>query len=193
MLLWVPFQRTIHEGFIMRLTRIIGAGVGIALTASVGINILQYFQKDKQSFLNEVNRDRSRINQDALNEVILGYMDSVRNNTVENAKQTGRLEGILSVAYRAAPQDNEYSAVWHGGYERGLEQSKFVGEMEYEKGFAAGLAKGRADYLQSINNILESKEDFKTTLKEFINNQTKLVESQNKQEGDKAVKSTDKK
>jgi hypothetical protein len=109
-------------------------------------------------------------------------MEGLRNNTVENAKQTGKLEGILSVAYRAAPQENEYSAVWHGGYERGLEQSNFVGELEYEKGYAAGLTKGRADYLQSINNILESKEDFKTALREFINSKNKIADNQQKQE-----------
>jgi hypothetical protein len=178
----IAIPQTNHEGFTMRLTTIIGAGLGVILTTSLGMNILQYYKTDKQSFLNEVNRDRSRINQDALNEVLLGYMEGLRNNTVENAKQTGKLEGILSVAYRAAPQENEYSAVWHGGYERGLEQSKFVGELEYEKGYAAGLTKGRADYLQSINNILESKEDFKTALREFINSQNKIADNQQKQE-----------
>lgn len=152
----------------MKLSSIIGYGMGALLCASIGVNLGQWYKNGKISLVSEVNRDRSRINEDALNEILLQYMDNVRNNTVEQAKQSGKLEGILSVAFRANPQENEYSAIWHGGYERGLEQTKFVGEMEFEKGYAAGLTKGREEYLKSINNILDSKEDFRTALKEFI-------------------------
>ena len=152
----------------MKLSTIIGLGMGALLFTSAGFNVAQWYRTNQVSLVSEVNRDRSRINEDALNEILLQYMDNMRSNTVEQAKQSGKIEGILSVAYRATPQENEYSAIWHGGYERGLEQTKFVGEMEYEKGFADGLTKGREEYLKSINNILESKEDFKTALKEFI-------------------------
>jgi hypothetical protein len=152
----------------MKLSSIIGYGMGVLLFTSFSINVAQWYKTNQINLVSEVNRDRSRINEDALNEILLQYMDNVRNNTIEQAKQSGKLEGILAVAYRAAPQENEYSAVWHGGYERGLEQTKFIGEMEYEKGYAAGVNKGREDYLRSINNILDSKEDFKTALKEFV-------------------------
>ena len=159
----------------MRITSIIGIGFSFALAASVGINVFQYQKTDTYSLLNDVNRDRSRINQDSLNEVLLGYMNDIRTNTLENARQSGKLEGILAVAFRANPAENEHSAIWHGGYERGLSQTDFVGEMQYEKGYQNGMIKGREEYLKSINNILDSKEDFKSALKDFINNKQNIT------------------
>ena len=154
----------------MRITSMIGVGLGVALIASAGINIFQYQKTDKYSLLTDVNRDRSNINQDALNEILVRYISDIRNNTIENARQSGKIEGILSVAFRAIPAENEYSAIWHGGYERGLDQVKFVGDLENEKGYQNGITKGREEYLKSINNLLDSKEDFKSAIKDFINN-----------------------
>lgn len=158
---------------------------GLLLGLSIGFNFIQYQKISKNDFVNKINDERNNLNQDTINEVLLGYIADIRNNTIENAKQAGKLEGILAVAFRANPQENEHSAIWHGGYQRGLEQSEFIGEANYEKGYASGIVKGREEYLKSIGKILESKDDFKSALKDFVDNQAKSDLANNNQQQDK--------
>lgn len=145
----------------------------LVLAASVGANLIQFYNNNKISYISEIRKEAGKLSQDGFAEVMGAYLQNVRDNTIDNAKQQGKLEGIVSLVHKIPPQESEISSIWHAGYQRGLEQTDFVSEMQFEKGYAAGITKGREEYLKAVNNILTSGNDFKSSLQEFIKNQTK--------------------
>jgi hypothetical protein len=145
----------------------------LILAVSAGLNLIQFYNNYRISYISEIRKEAGRINSDGFSEVMGAYLQNVRDNTVDNARQQGKLEGIVSLVHKIPPQESEISSIWHAGYQRGLEQTDFVGEMNYEKGYTAGITKGREEYLKAVNNILNSGNDFKSSLQEFIKNSTK--------------------
>lgn len=147
--------------------KIILSTLGLIVLVSVSTNLIQYYRSNNLSHLNQIKTEVGKISQDGFNDVLGLYIQNIRDNTIENAKQSGKLEGMISVVHKIPPQESEISSIWHAGYQRGLEQTDFVGEMQFEKGYREGVIKGREEYLKSINNILSSKEDFKKSLEDF--------------------------
>jgi hypothetical protein len=96
----------------------------------------------------------------------------------------GRLDGIASVVYNIHPQQNEISGIWHAGYQRGLEQTNFVEEMGYEKGFSQGFQKGTNENMKAIQTILKSGDmdaitkELGKTFKGFAEQEANTVEGQ---------------
>lgn len=153
--------------------KILASTLLLILAVSVGVNLIQFYNNNKISYISEIRKEAGRINQEGFSEVMGAYLQNVRDNTVDNARQQGKLEGIVSLVHKIPPQESEISSIWHAGYQRGLEQTDFVGEMNYEKGYAAGITKGREEYLKAVNNILNSGNDFKSSLQDFIKNSNK--------------------
>lgn len=153
--------------------RIFGAVLAFAFVLSVGINLVQVYNNYKISHISEIRKESSNLSQEGFNEILASYIQNIRDNTVDNARQQGKLEGIISLVNRIPPQESEISSIWHSGYQRGLEQNEFVAEMNYDKGYAAGITKGREDSMKAINNIASSSTDFKAAFQDFMKNANK--------------------
>lgn len=165
----------------MRSTAIILGGI---LAISVAGNGFQIYLQTKTQFLLDVEVKRNQINEDQINEFILSKRNGFADDTsaIESAKMQGKIEGIVSLVHNANPQQNEISSIWHAGYQRGLEQTEFVGEMKYEQGYAFGFQKGTSENMKSIQTILKSSDNIKGAIESFVNNQTKSVENVEKKE-----------
>ena len=117
-----------------------------------------------------VESARNKINTDQINEFILqGNKPSFfgDDNIAKIAETQGFLNGIESVVHNAAPQESEVSTIWHKGYERGLSQTEFIGEMEYEKGHANGFRQGQEENMKAIQTIIKSGDNVTNALKIF--------------------------
>ena len=150
---------------------------GVILVASLAANGFQYYQNARAWFLLEVETKRGQINQDQIAEFILSKKNGFADDTsvVEFAKMQGRMDGITSVVYNIHPQQNEISGIWHAGYQRGLEQTNFVEEMGYEKGFSQGFQKGTNENMKAIQTILKSGDNVQQAIKDFVANQAKSI------------------
>ena len=86
--------------------------------------------------------ERGRINDDQLREVMYSMINRGNENDVELAKNQGRSEGIL-VAIKDPEVTDEYHALWHDGYYRGMDQKDFslesVTTSSYEEGYHNGI------------------------------------------------------
>ena len=157
------------------------ATLGFIAAISLGANGFQYYQNNRTSFLLEIETKRNSINQDQISEFILSHKNGLDNESaMEYAKLTGKIEGIQSVVHNASPQQNEISSIWHAGYYRGLEQTDFVGEMKYEQGYAQGFQRGTNENMKAIQTILKSGDNIKSAIENFVQNQTKALESTDK-------------
>lgn len=143
------------------------------LACSVGANGYLAYVSTKSNYMAEIETKRSRINNDMVNEMMWTRFNSYDQNQMELARMQGYNEGINAVVQKVDPQQSQISAIWHAGYQRGLEQSNFMEEMGFEKGYGQGVAKGREEYMKAINNILSGQEDVKTAIKEFANAMSK--------------------
>lgn len=146
----------------------------VAFFASLSFNYFQYIAHKKTEFLLNVETTRGKINNDMINELMIqnngrgGFADE--SNSVKYAETQGFIKGITSVVTRVSPQESEISGIWHAGYERGLSQTDFVGELQYEKGYGAGFSAGQRENMKAINTIVSSGKNIQDALKEFANN-----------------------
>jgi hypothetical protein len=165
----------------MRSTAMILGGI---LAVSLAGNGFQLYRQTRTQFLLDVEVKRSQINEDQINEFILSKRNGFADDTsaLEYAKMQGKVEGIISLVHNASPQSNEISSIWHAGYQRGLEQTDFVGEMNYEKGYAAGFQMGTNENMKAIQTILKSGDNVKSAIENFVNNQAKAIANPEKKE-----------
>lgn len=75
-------------------------------------------------------------------DALLTVTSNIRENTIENAKLQGRIEGMISVSLNLPPESNTTSGIWHDGYSRGMSQTKFIEELAYERGYHAATNDG---------------------------------------------------
>ena len=157
------------------------AVIGGILLASLAGNGLQYYQNTRTQFLLDVETKRSQINEDQIAEFILSRRNGFADDTsaLEFAKMQGRVDGIASVIHNTRPQENEISAIWHNGYQRGLEQTDFVGEMKYEQGYAQGFQRGTNENMKAIQTILKSGDNIQSAIKNFVDEQAKKIDINN--------------
>lgn len=157
-------------------TTIVTSIVGM-LATSLAVNGIQYYRSTKMDLLLEVEKKRNEINTDQINEFILsGNRHNISNDPVY-AESQGYVRGILSVVTKASPQDSEISSIWHNGYERGLSQSEFVGEMQYEKGYQSGFNIGQQETMKALSTIMKSGDNIQSAIKNFVDDQSKKLES----------------
>ncbi len=150
---------------------------GTILLFSLCGNGFQYYKQTRTEFLLDVETKRNQINTDQINEFILSKRNGFADDTsgIEFAKMQGRIDGITSLVYNIRPQENEISSIWHAGYQRGLEQTTFVEEMGFEKGFAQGFQKGTNENMKAIQTILKSGDNVQQAIKDFVANQAKNI------------------
>ena len=78
---------------------------------------------------------RSNVNGEWLSELLYSRMSDLNGLTSESLVQQGRLEGIA--AFLRNEQD--FSSIWHEGYEQGLSQNEYIADMKYEDGYHAAM------------------------------------------------------
>lgn len=146
---------------------------------ALACNGFQYFRNSKQEMLLEIEKKRNEINTDQINEFIL----SSRNNgsydistDTKFAESQGFIRGILAVVTKASPQESEISSIWHSGYERGMSQTDFVGEMQYEKGYQSGFNIGQKETMKALSTIMKSGDNVQNAIKDFVENQYKKLD-----------------
>jgi len=161
-------------------------GLGILLLASLGGNYFQFIQNKKTEFLLQIETKRSEINTDQINEMLAsGYRGSAfsdPSNTVQIAETQGFIKGINSLVHNITPQQSEVSSIWHAGYERGMSQTDFVGEMNYEKGYAAGYQVGQRENTKALENIFKGMKDSKDAADAFDKYAKELQQKEDKNE-----------
>lgn len=145
--------------------------IGVVLMASIAGNIGQFYSQKRTEFLLQLETKRNEINGDQINEMI-----SSRNGSsafgnpaidAQFAENQGYIRGIQSVVNKVTPQESEISSIWHAGYYRGMEQTDFVGELQYEKGYGAGFTAGQRENMKAINTIISSGDNIQSALKKF--------------------------
>ena len=179
-----------HKGHNMKISAL--TITTVALIASLGGNYFQYFANKKTEFLLDIETSRNRINTDMINDLMIagnktsgGFADP--NNATAFAENQGFIKGITSVVTKVSPQESDISGIWHAGYERGLSQTNFVGEMQYEKGYSEGFSAGQKENMKAISTILKSGDNIQNALKEFSDSMQNKSESQEQKPNIKAV------
>jgi hypothetical protein len=112
---------------------------GAILLASIGYNLILTYQVSRMSSLKEFATERQRINDDQFTEMFFNQMNGLRENIADVSYQQGKLEGITSVAFNVPPAQNQHSAIWHAGYQRGQEVGEFESELAFENGYKLAL------------------------------------------------------
>lgn len=153
-----------------------------ALAASIGYNYFQFTTNKKSEFLQEVAEKRSKISEDMANELLWTKMNDIQSQNTDLARMQGYQEGILSLVHKIDPAESQISNIWHSGYSRGLEQTSFVGEMEFEKGYQKGFTAGQNETMKAFNTIFKSGDNVQGAIKQFIDSQLKKQEDGQKNE-----------
>ena len=139
----------------------------VGLIASLAANYFFFTTRYQATFMRDVESKRSQLNEDMTNELLMSRLSTIDNNQIEIAKMQGYNEGVLACAYKLDPKESQISNIWHSGYARGLEQTAFVEEMGYEKGYAAGFQYGQKENMKAIQTILKSGENVQKALEKF--------------------------
>ena len=121
------------------------------LACSVGANGYLAYVATKSNYMSEIEAKRSRINDDMVSEMIWTRFNSYDQNQMELARMQGYNEGINAVVQKVDPQQSQISAIWHAGYQRGLEQSNFM------------------QYMKAINFTSSWPDSMLLAIKEFAN------------------------
>jgi hypothetical protein len=103
--------------------------IAVLVVVSIGYNFYQYFQNTNYQSIVQTSILRENINDDSFRELILGYQNS---NSLELAKNQGRIEGILLVVSKQKLEESDLSQIWHDGYYRGMEQNKLTNELKIQ-------------------------------------------------------------
>jgi hypothetical protein len=147
--------------------------VFVGLVAIIGF---QAYQNYKTSYVAQIETKRSQINEDMTNELLWQKLNQVDANQMETARMQGYNEGINACAYKLDPKESQISSIWHSGYYRGLEQTEFVGEIQYEKGYSTGFQIGQRENMKAIQTIIKSGDNIQNALENFANKLQKQQE-----------------
>jgi hypothetical protein len=85
---------------------------------------------------------RSKVNSEWANELLYGRISDLNGQASDSLVQQGRLEGITTFLRN----EEDFSSIWHEGYERGLSQNEYIADMKYEDGYHAAMKDVRPDH-----------------------------------------------
>jgi hypothetical protein len=109
---------------------------GFVVLALSGFSYYQNITIQRLEFLRTCSDERSRINNDQLQENLINMISDLRTQTVESAKNQGKIEGIITAVNNMKLDDgNEYNAIWHSGYYAGANTSELQIAVAYEEGY----------------------------------------------------------
>jgi hypothetical protein len=148
---------------------ILNSALAIGFFASLGANYFLFTTRYQATFMRDIEAKRSQLNEDMTNEILMSRINTVDTNQIEIAKMQGYNEGVLACAFKLDPKESQISNIWHSGYARGLEQTAFVEELSYEKGYSAGITAGQKDNMKAIQTILKSGDNIQKAIEKFAN------------------------
>jgi len=161
---------------------IVNSILTVGLIASLASNYFFFTTRYQATFMRDVEAKRSQLNEDMTNEILMSRINNIDNNQIEIARMQGYNEGILACVLKIDPKESQISNIWHSGYTRGLEQTAFVEEMGYEKGYASGFQNGQKENMKAIQVILKSGDNVQKALEKFANDlQNSNQETSNKE------------
>lgn len=143
------------------------------LIVSLASNGFLYHKLNQANYSTVIEEKRGKINEDQMNELLWIRMNDMQNQNTEIARMQGYNEGIQAVALNVPPHQSQVSNIWHAGYQRGLEQTNFVEEMGYEKGYANGFNMGQQENMKALTIIMKSGDNIQSALKQFMDDQLK--------------------
>ena len=140
---WSAFKISNFKEIVMKLTFVQKFGLcAVLLAIGTVANYTIYLQSkvDRLEELLELADMRSNVNESWANDLTWSVMN---NQTKDMLKQQGRIEGIVSAINPEVKDD--YSTMWHEGYQRGLDQTEDTIEMvekrAYKEGYNQALEK----------------------------------------------------
>lgn len=104
-------------------------------TLSIGYNVILQWQINKFNTMRDLAQERDRLLNDTFQEMLMTHMNNTREKLGEISYQQGKIEGMATAAQNLPPEKNAHSAIWHAGYERGLQQVEFIEETAYTNGY----------------------------------------------------------
>jgi len=107
----------------------------LAIACVTGFAIYQNAQISKLQMVNQLTNEARHLTDDSFKEMLYVTISNIRENQVENSKNSGKIEGMLAIISGQKPSDSEAAAVWHAGYYRGIDQQNEVAAMAYEDGY----------------------------------------------------------
>lgn len=107
----------------------------LAVACVTGFAIYQNAQISKLQMVNQLTNEARHLTDDSFKEMLYVTVSNIRENQVENSKNSGKIEGMLAIISGQKPSDSEAAAVWHAGYYRGIDQQNEVAAMAYEDGY----------------------------------------------------------
>jgi hypothetical protein len=113
----------------------VGIMSAFAVTCSIGYNLYQQTQITRLKQINELVKTKESLVNDSFNEILMNRISELRDNLAETNRNQGRVEGMVAASMNLSPQQNQVSAIWHEGYNRGLEQLAMVEESAYISGY----------------------------------------------------------
>lgn len=155
-----------------------GSILSLGLIGSLGANYFLYITKNQANYVKEIETKRSQINEDMTNELMWTKLNDMQSQNVELARMQGYNEGIQAVALNVPPHQSQVSNIWHSGYSRGLEQTAFVEEMSYEKGYVAGFTSGQQENMKALQNILKSGDNMQKAIEKFATDLQNNIKNQ---------------
>jgi hypothetical protein len=152
------------------------------LISSGAFNIYQYTTTSKYKLMYDVITERSRINDDEFREIFLSRNNDIRENTIELARNQGRIEGLLAAGQNLPIQDSDVSALYHASADSGYQNAMYVMQSsvssidEKIKEFATIIEKNSSK--EKSKQIIESWENTKkfidTSIKNADQNNSKI-------------------
>ena len=140
---WSAFKISNFKEIVMKLTFVQKFGLCAVLLATGTVANYTIYLQSKMGRLEELLKlsdMRSNINESWANDLTWSVMN---NQTKDMLKQQGRIEGIVSAINPEVKDD--YSTMWHEGYQRGLDQTEDTIEMvekrAYKEGYNQALEK----------------------------------------------------
>lgn len=97
--------------------------------------IYQNAQINRLQLATHLSNESRHLMDDGFKEMFYVTVANLRDNQLENIKNTGKVEGMLAVIANQKPSDSENAAIWHAGYYRGIDQQNEVAMMAYEDGY----------------------------------------------------------
>lgn len=110
----------------------------------LGWSGFNHYRYEKANYLSEIAVKSSELANHETNDLFLTILQDIRNNQVQSAHETGKIEGMSLVACNLSPEENLVSSIWHEGYYRGVGQGEYISKYEYERGYQAGVIESKA-------------------------------------------------
>jgi hypothetical protein len=108
--------------------------IGI-LAVSVTLNVYSLGQISRMKEVQSIAYQKDSLISNGYDELVIAYLNELKSNNLEIAKGQGKIEGIIAAALNFKPEENQHTAIWHAGYNRGSETAEYTRSVYYKEGY----------------------------------------------------------